>query len=205
MTETKRLIVSKDLNEFFKNEVVSARSDLGVKMSELTEYYLVNLLCEYSRRDNVNTAQPGAEPLALLLKNANEATPSERVQRLKHLGDVALYVAGFFTDFVEKSLVDVDYYISMGGSAYGNLSGIIGNQRHGDTFAELYGQMSIKFTELVDVLNQIAERSQQKSGTDADLLRLYDRWARTGSLRIRKLLLERGLLPSDGVPTEYNQ
>ena len=205
MTETKRLIISKDLNEFFKNEVVSARADLGVKMSDLTEYYLVNLLCEFSRRDNVNTAQPGAEPLAFLLKNANEATPAERVQRLKHLGDVALYVAGFFTDFVERSLVDVDYYISMGGNAYGNLSGIIGNQRHGDTFAELYGQMSVKFTELVDVLNQIAERSQQKNGTDADLLRLYDRWARTGSERIRKLLLERGLLPSDGVPTEYIQ
>lgn len=205
MTEAKRLIVSKDLNEFFKNEVVAARTDLGVKMSELTEYYLVNLLCEYSRRDNVNTAQPGAEPLAFLLKNANEATPAERVQRLKHLGDVALYVAGFFTDFVERSLVDVDYYISMGGSAYGNLSGLIGNQRHGDTFALLYKQMSLKFTDLVDVLNQIAERSQQKSNTDADLLRLYDRWARTGSERIRKLLLERGLLPQEGVPTEYIQ
>jgi hypothetical protein len=203
MGDSPRVILSNDLTVFFRQEVVAARSEVGVKMSDLTEYYLVNLLCDFSKRGG--GTDPGSEPLAMMYKRATEADMAERVQLLKNLGDVALYVAGFFTDFIEKSLVDVDYYISMGGNAYGNLSGLVGSQRHGDTFAELYGQLSVKFTELVDVLNQISERSHTKSDTDADLLKLYDRWARTGSERIRKVLLERGLITTDGLPTEYIQ
>ena len=204
MPETKRVVLSRDLTEFFRQEVSEARSELGVKMTDLTEYYLVNLLCEFSRRDGVGAA-PGEEPLAFLYKRASEATLAQRVQILKNLGDVALYMAGFFTDFVERSLVDVDYYISMGGNAYSNLSGIVGNQRHGETFGELYGQMAHKFTELVDVLNQISDRTRDKSDRDADLLKMYDRFARTGSERLRRVLLEKGLLTNDSVPTEYIQ
>lgn len=204
MPEAKKVVLTNDLTEFFRQEVISARADLGVRMSELTEYYLVNLLAEFARRD-VKSSAVGSEPLAFMYKRASEATLEQRVTLLKNLGDVALYVAGFFTEFVERSLVDVDYYISMGGNAYQNLSGIVGNQRHGETMGELYSQLAVKFTELVDVLNQISDKSNQKSVNDADLLKLYDRWARTGSERIRKVLLERGLLAGDNIPTEYNQ
>ena len=204
MGEDKRVIISKDLSEFFRQEVITARSELGVRMSDLTEYYLVNLLCEFSRRDHEITA-PGAEPLVFMYKRATEGSEAERAHQLKHLGDVALYVAGFFTDFVERSLVDVDYYISMGGTAYSSLSGMVSNQRHGETFAELYRQLAVKFTELVDVLNEISDRSRDKVGRDADLLKLYDRWARTGSERSRKLLLEHGLLTGQDVSTEFIQ
>jgi hypothetical protein len=204
MPETKKVILTNDLTDFFRQEVISARSDLNVSMSELTEYYLVNLLTDFARRDGIGT-HLNNEPLAFMYKRANEAALAERVQLLKNLGDVALYVAGFFTEFVERSMVDVDYYISMGGNAYHNLSGIVSGQRHGDTMSELYGSMAVKFTELVDVLNQISSKSHEKSDKDADLLKLYDRWARTGSERARKVLMERGLLTGEKPPTDYDQ
>lgn len=204
MSETKRVIVSLDLSDFFRGEVVTARQELGVKMSTLTEYYLVNLLTDFAKRDHLNVA-PCTEPLALMFKRAHEATDAERAQLYKNMGDVALYVSGYFTDFVERSLVDVDYYVSMGGNAYSNLSGMVGQQRHGEAFAALYNHMAVHFTELVDVLNHIADRARTNHNHDSDLLRLYDRYARTGSTRIRKLLLARGLLPSVCVPTDYAQ
>jgi len=49
MSESRRLIVSPDLNEFFKNELTEAKADLGLKLGDVTEFYLVNLLCEYTR------------------------------------------------------------------------------------------------------------------------------------------------------------
>ncbi len=204
MGDIKRVIVSHDLTEFFHHEVTCARADLGVSLNETTEFYLVNLLCDFSRRDNKNIS-PGAEPLAFMYKRAREAAPNERVVLLKDLGDVALYMSGFFTDFIERSLVDVDYYISMGGTAYSDLSGLVGTQRHGGTFAEMYSQLAVRFTELVDILNQISDRSAKNSDADKDLLKLYDRWTRTGSERIRKLLLAKGLLTAPGLPTEFNQ
>jgi hypothetical protein len=204
MTEPKRLIVSSDLGDFFRGEVMTAQQELQLKMSPLTEYYLVNLLTEFAKRDPLRVT-PGAEPLALMYKRAHEATDAERAQLFKNMGDVALYVSGYFTEFIEKSMVDVDYYVSMGGSAYSNLSGMVGQQPHGDTFAELYRQMATHFTELVDVLNHIADRARTNHNHDSDLLRLYDRYARTGSVRIRRLLLARGLLPAAPVPTLYEQ
>lgn len=204
MGDIKRVIVSHDLTEFFHNEVTCARADLGVSLNETTEFYLVNLLCDFSRRDKKNIT-PGEEPLAFMYKRAREANPTERVVLLKDLGDVALYMSGFFTDFIERSLVDVDYYISMGGTAYSDLSGLVGAQRHGGTFAEMYNQLAVRFTELVDILNQISDRSAKNSDADKDLLKLYDRWTRTGSERIRKLLLAKGLLTAPGLPTEFNQ
>jgi hypothetical protein len=170
----------------------------------MAEYYLVTLLCDFARRDQLSVV-PGAEPLALMYKRAQEATDAQRAHLLKNMGDIALYVSGYFTDFVEKSMVDVDYYVSMGGAAYSSLSGMVGQQVHGETFAELYGQMATHFGELVDVLNHIADRARTNHNHDSDLLRLYDRYARTGSARIRRLLLARGLLPTVSVPTAYEQ
>ncbi|MBI3179366.1 MAG: hypothetical protein HYZ27_06865 [Deltaproteobacteria bacterium] len=200
MTQPRRVILSQDLGEFFRNEVSEAKQQLRIEMSEVLEYYLVNLLCEFSR-ERVGP-KPGDEPLALQYKRALEARLAERVQILKDLGDEALYVSGFFAAFVERSLVDLNYYISMGGSAYQNLSELMGGQRHGETFAELYEQLARKFAELVDLLNEISEKARDKSVDPTELMRLYDRWLRTGSQRARKVLLERGML-THRPPTEF--
>lgn len=204
MSNSARVIVSKDLTEFFRNEISTARCDLGIQLNELVEYYVVRLLCDFSRPET--TQLPGDEPLALMYKRALESSLPEQAQLLKNLGDAALYIAGFFTEFIERSLVDLDYYISMGGNAYNRLSELVGGQRHGETFGDLYMQMGRRFTELVDLLNEVAERAQTTGDRHSDLLRLYDRWARTKSQRIHKLLIEKGLIPSpNGLPTDYTQ
>ncbi|RYF10993.1 MAG: hypothetical protein EOO40_04110 [Deltaproteobacteria bacterium] len=203
MDKASQLIVSHDLSEFFRGEVIAARENLRIDLSEGAEYYLVNLLCAFSSQ--VKDRAPTNEPLAFIYKKATEVPDAQKVQQYKYLGDVALYVAGFFTDSIERSLVDVDYYISMGGTAYHSLSALVGNQRHGEQLAQLYTQLALRFVDLVDVLNQISARSFDKAQRDTDLLKLYDRYARTGSERIRRLLLARGLLPSAAVPTDYIQ
>jgi hypothetical protein len=48
--------------------------------------------------------------------------------------------------------------------------------------------------DFVDVLSEVSERSSLSSNTD--LLRLYERWLRTGSTRSGYLLAERGVVPN---------
>jgi len=190
------LILSKDLGEFFRKEVSTAQTSLGIGLSELTEYYLVNLLCDFSR--GPRAPELGHEPLALQYKRALEARPGERFHLLKNLGDESLYVAGFFAESIERSLVDVGYYISMGGNAYGSLSEMMGAQRNGATFAELYEELAEGFPGLVDLLNEVADRARAKAEDDHDLLKIYERWLRTGSTRAQRQLHERGLFVRDG-------
>lgn len=198
-----KLIQTTDLGEFFRDEVKEASSNLGVKISDLTEFYVVNLLCEVSKAGG--QPLPGDEPLALIYKRALEAPLADRMRLLKHLGDAALTMTGLFSEFIERSLVDTSYYVSMGGNAYGNLSSIMGAQPRGETFAEVYGQLATRFTTFVDILTQIADRFVQL-GDHSDLLKVYDRWSRTGSARAHKLLLQRGLIFGAGHdPKEFDE
>jgi hypothetical protein len=191
MDVPRRLIVSPDLNEYFRNEVTEAKADLGLKLGDIAEFYLVNLLCEYARAGAAPA--PGGEPLALLYKRAREANLGERVRLLKDLGDLSLYVAGFFTESIERTLVDKSYYIAMGGGAYSDLSGLIGMQRQGELFAKLYVELAQKFSALVGLLNEIADRSREASDDEREVLALYERWIRTKSERLRRLLIDKGM------------
>jgi hypothetical protein len=111
------------------------------------------------------------------------------VRELKKLGDVSLYVAGFFGDSLSRKLVDTDYYASMGGRAYGALSRL--HQRA--TLGQLYLELAEKFVRLVDLLAEVADRAAV--GTNKGILRLYERFMRTGSERAGRLLTERGVVP----------
>lgn len=204
MGESDGLIVDASLGEFFRDEIAEARKRLGVRMIDSVEYYLVNLLCDYIH-SGVRPL-PGEEPLAFHYKRAIEATEVvDQIQHLRDLGDVALYSAGFFEESIESSLVDVDYYVSMGGSAYQNLAGIIGNQRNGEVFAEMYQSMGADFPRLVGVLKHLEEGQLARSGSYHNLLKLYTRWLKTGQPRLYQLLLEQGFVTSFKPPIEKIQ
>jgi hypothetical protein len=173
--------------EFFREVVVDAMKNQGVDSSESTECYLVNLLAAFAN------SPVDDEPLALKMANAIHASPDERVRHLKEVGDTSLYVSGFFADSLQRKLVDVDYYIKIGGAAYGELSRYFRLYRHSGVFGEVYDELGAKFSQFVDVLAEISERSAMTS--NAGVVQLYERWLRTGSERVAQRLRERGVLP----------
>jgi hypothetical protein len=132
------------------------------------------------------------KPLALTYGEAlNENSALERTRLLQKLGDTALFIAGVFSDSLKTKLVDVDYYIAMGGSAYSSLSDAMRGYRAVSRAAFLFEELTQKFTDFVDVLNEVSQRSNLSS--DADVLRLYEVWIRTGSKRARTRLRSLGI------------
>jgi hypothetical protein len=176
------------LVEYFKGLVDAALQNQHVCALDLTGYYLVQLLAGFGRTDR--PAGPAAdEPLALRLGRALEAGGSRQRRELKTLGDESLFVAGFFSDSLRRRLVDVDYYASLGGYAYGSLS-----QADADVLAPVFAELADRFIAFADVLSEVSEASHLTS--DTDLLRLYDRWSRGGSRRSGELLARRGVVPN---------
>ncbi|MBV6417934.1 MAG: hypothetical protein CMLOHMNK_02713 [Steroidobacteraceae bacterium] len=193
------------LREYFRESVHGALARQHVAVGGETEQYVVNLLTLFARSEALFDQTPdGAriKPLVVMLTEALEArTGRERCAGLQRLGDVSLFVAGFFAQGFARKLIDIDYHIAMGGRAYGTLSDAVrGSARAalGPVFAEL----AAKFQQLVDALNDISESGYQHS--DQDILRLYEIWLKTGSRRAGRLLSELGVTPSAGARTAFS-
>jgi hypothetical protein len=184
--------------EYFKELVDSALTRQHVQAGDLTAYYLVNLLCQFVRPDARTTTALDSEPLAFRLTRALQTGGSEQRARLRSLGDFSLFMSGFFSDSLRRRTVDVDYYVSMGEYAYGSLS-----RRDEDAFAEVFGELARKFVGFTDVLADISERTAVSSS--ADLLRLYEKWLRTGSSRDGKKLIDLGIVPNASIGKRFVQ
>ena len=205
-----QVIASADLREFFQHSIDDALNRQGVDAAVETSYYLVNLLTAFQRAERLydfNGERLEIRPLAMLYANAvAERTPEQRNRIMRRLGDIALFISGVFAESLNRKLVDVDYYIAMGSTAYGYLSESMRGSRQGEAFCEIFEELSNKFSEFVDVLAVVSERGGP--GRPTDVLRLYELWLRTGSRNALERLRELGIEPSGttgSVPTRFEQ
>ncbi len=181
---------------YFHELVTSALGQHPISIRPETEFYLVNLLNQFITTDRLYMRDADGnyreESLAILLKEALEQPKAEDQSLLfRHLGDVSLYVAGFFQDSLNRKLVDVDYYIDVGGTAYQQVA----ERSEEEVLRSLYSELSNKFPNFVEVLAQVSEKTTPRS--EKDLLRLYDLWQRTKSERAAKTLQEAGIVLQD--------
>ena len=203
--EHKPLLAVTNLREFFHDSVQTALKQQRVSVDDHTEHYVVNVLTMFARSEELYERTPEGirlRPLAHMLAEASEApTPQRRDEALRRLGDVSLFIAGFFAQSFARKLIDVDYHIAMGGRAYGTLAESMRGTLRGQVFAAVFMELAEKFQRVVDVLNEVAEMAYQHS--DKDILRLYEIWLKTGSPRAYNLLRRLGVEPINaGARTE---
>ena len=192
----KALFRSESPIEYFKELVESALEHQQLATSEMTSFYVVNLLAGFVHLDGSPAADH--EPLGIRLAKALQAGGSRQRDGLRHVGDTSLFISGFFCDSLTHSLVNVDYYISLGECAYSSLA-----RQSDERLSEVFDELAEKFSGFVDVLGEVSERTGLTSNTD--LLRLYERWLRTKSRRSGDLLVKQGIVPTASASTRFVQ
>lgn len=197
MRSGSQIIPSHNVREFFRESVDEALSKQAVQAEVHTVHYVVELLTGFTRAEEFHDSMQDAgsrtlRPLALMLKDAVDA-PSEadRDRAMRRLGDIALFVAGFFPDTFARRSVDVDYCIRMGGSAYSWLAERARYSAQVRAFGSIFTELAEKFPVFVEVLGEISDLGRRY--TPADVLRLYELWVRTGSARADRRLKELGI------------
>jgi hypothetical protein len=179
--------------DYFRELVTDALGKQRITTQPETEYYLVNLLNQFMTAERLRD-----KPLAIMVKEAlEESHPNVRSARFRDIGDMSLYVAGFFQDSLNRKLVDVDYYIDMGGTAYLQVA----SRMDENALKCLYQELANKFGALVEVLAEVSDKTSQRS--EKDILRLYELWIRTRSERAAKALQEAGILPNENVKKDW--
>lgn len=183
--------------EYFRELVEAAIQHQQLAARELTSFYLVNLLTGFVHFDR-SPAAGEDEALGVRFARALQEGGTRQRDGLRQVGDLSLFISGFFADSLNRGLVDVDYYIQLGACAYGSLA-----RQDGGTFGDVFEELADKFSAFVDVLEEVSERSALAS--NSDLLRLYEKWLRTKSRRSGDLLVARGIVPNESVGHRFIQ
>lgn len=183
--------MSGDVRGWFHERLERALERRRSNASEITRQYLVELLAVFAEK-------PGSlewnRPLALQLADAAELEGSERIAKLRALGDAALYVLGFFEDHLERRGVTRSYVVTMGGRAYAHAESLAAFSPREMVRRAVYGELAEGFEDYVEAFDEVRESTVLR--TPQDIVRLYERWKKTRSPRLAERLRSEGVFPT---------
>lgn len=196
------IVEALNVESFFHESVSDSVSSQNVDVCDETVVYLTHLLTRYVRSDQLfdQDEEEGMqiEPLAVLYCNAAGASDLQaRRDYLKKLGDLALFLSGWFSHNLERRRVGVRYYVQMGECAYEWLSECRAATVRERVFSRIFQDLATHFNEMRDVISEIHMSVESRS--DSDLLGLYELWRRSGSTRAAEQLRSEGI---DVVPDD---
>ena len=180
--------------EHFSEVVHEACAQRQVKTHPQIEAYLVQVLKHYVTSNNFHQPlQSEAEEkvpdtFAEMYLVALNSETKKKKELMRAVAEKSLYLTGFFAESLSKKVVDIDYYTQIGSAAYSNLAAWTKE----DALSKVFDVVSRRFTDFVYVLNYVSEKSLIQS--NPDVLKLYDRYLRTGSELAREKLTELGVV-----------
>jgi hypothetical protein len=196
------IVAARSVSHFFFEAVEDAMRLQRVDATDGATRYLVALLGDYVHPDR-RAGEALERPLTLLFDEALHAPdPADRFQRLRIIGDGILYGCGFFGDHFEARGVDAKYLRGLGTRAYDEAGSMLRRSpgegpavRGPDLFAELAENFEAFVSVLADVADATVATSVESS---RGLLKVYERWLKTGSDRLATALTSRGVVPTRG-------
>lgn len=193
------IVAAGSVSGFFHEVVEDAMRNRQVESPLAVTDYIVALLSDFARP--ATPAERALDrPLAFALDDALRTVDlAERFEKLRSLGDGVLYVSGFFGEHFRARGVDEGYLVGIGRTAYGNAGALLRVPGEERGPLDVFRELAERFATFVRVVADVAEATMaMAAGTPRELLKLYERWLRTGSDRIAKALGEHGLVPLRG-------
>ncbi len=181
------IVLHENLFDFFKERVDGAAKRQGAAVSQDTVFYLSQLLAEEGHLPE----EAPAPTLVELRERAANGTFAEAVTCWRRLGDQALIALGFFREHLVHRRISTTYYAEMGAGAYGRLARLLRDPGVG--LGEVFGEMSERFDSCTELIADV--RDEAREGNAADIVKLYDEWQATGSVRAAERLRQLGLVP----------
>jgi len=192
--------LSTDVRGFFSELVVAATEDHGIASNDATTAYVAALLADFAHPDG-RCLTALERPFTLLLAEAMESVGHERFERLRAVGDGALYLRGFFSEHLETRGVALKYVSAVGARAYDGAATMLRRAHASEAGApDVFGELSSRFDAFVTLLSSVADRlvAQGTAGSPGGVLKLYERWLKTGSNDLAQALGAHGLMPQRG-------
>jgi hypothetical protein len=115
------IITVESLKAFFFNELDHINRNSLCPVPQETIFYSSGVLEKYSLSDAYFSQSDGKireKILGEMYLTAQHKGQEEQKRIFREIGDTALFLCGFFSDAINKKLVDRSYYLNLGISAY---------------------------------------------------------------------------------------
>ena len=190
--------LASSVSAFFGPVVSDAIRAQGYEATGAAEAYVVALLSDYTKPGQLGE-ETLSRPLTLLLDEAMQTSGPERFERLRVIGDGVLYLSGFFGEHLENRGVAPAYMSTLGSCAYENASAMLRQRAQDPGAPDLFSELAEKFRMFVRLLADVAESLRARSArTDGAVVKLYERWLKTGSATLGDALVAHGMVPVRG-------
>jgi hypothetical protein len=183
------IVAADSIASFFDEIVEDALKVRHVEASQSATRYIVGVLADYAHPEGLDAL---GRPLALSLQEALVTNdPAKRFERLRQLGDAVLYGSGFFADHFAARGLETRYVSTIGSRAYVSAGAMLGGT------VGLFDELANRFDEFSSVLTEVANMTLANGApSPKHLLKLYERWLKTGSETVGEALASQGFFPT---------
>lgn len=156
------------LQSFFYSQLQEFNKKSVEPLESETIYYSSLVMDKYGESQNYFEVIEGRVRDKILGKKLLEASSmkkEEKKRTLKEVGDTALVICGFFSDSLNRKIIDINYYKDLGQSAYLRLNSVIPNAYDVPSF---FKNFSIKFERITSVMSLVSEKTLSNSFDSED-------------------------------------
>ncbi len=169
MVDTSRkIITASNLQGFFFEGLNELNKKSLCPVPESIIFYSSEVLDKFSLSQDffeISEGKVREKVLGMKLLEAMQMNRDEQKRTYKEVADMSLLVCGYFSESVNKKIVDTHYYAQLGKMAYGHLNNV------SPTFLDIpcfYSMVSTCFETMTTLMSNFA--SQNRYGTDNELV-----------------------------------
>lgn len=164
---TKDFVLESSLQSYFYTQLQEFNKKSMEPLPNETIYYSSLVMDKFGASGNYFEVIEGKvreKVLGIKFLEASNMTREERKRTLKDVGDTALLICGFFSESLNKKILDTKYYQDLGQRAYSHLNAEVPSAYDVPSFFNL---LSVRFDQLATVMNLVSEKTLGQ-GFDGD-------------------------------------
>lgn len=157
--EEKSLILESSLQSFFYTELEKINNKMPGKLPNETIFYSSLVMDKFGDVQKYYEEVEGKlreKTLGVMLLESAQLKGVNKKNKLKDVGDTALLICGFFSESINRKIINLDYYREVGQSAYYQLNNIV------PTFYDVplfYKKLSSNFLQVTNVMGLVAQKT----------------------------------------------
>lgn len=187
----KKIILSTNLKGFFFEGLSELNKKSLCPIPESVIYYSSDVLDKFALSEDffeVSEGKVREKILGMKLLEATQFSREEQKRVYKEVGDMSLMVCGYFSESVNKKIVDVQYYSQLGRMAYSHLNSVTPSFFDIPSF---YSMVATCFESLTTLMTAMASRERFDSGNNL----LFQRVMQGHDVSEKEMLIS-GVLPN---------